>query len=149
MVFARLSGLSPAGMRQALVSVPTRTPVKFDLRQLKLRLRLWLAWRAARQSARSMKLTQASLSVALGAMICAARSFGSRRLSSSSTEMAGSTGLASFLAKSFMGLYEWLLKEPPPAASAAPAPAGPWAAARLTKQVAKIRTANAVRSFFM
>src|SRR5216683_3892318 len=127
MVLAKLSGLSPAGIRHELVSVPTRTPVTFDFTHSKFNPTLWLACKAARQSNRCRKFTHACFSVASALNTCLACSFVSSFVSSSAfTAGESPVGFGSFLPIHFKGLLEWVF-EPPPAAVAAPAPAGPCA----------------------
>src|SRR5215472_15609439 len=136
------SAFSPSAPLHSETSALECTPVMAALRQAKLNPILWLAWRAARHSSRAVNAEQVPVRVEPAGSSPCACSLGVSFVSTSPRLPLESSDFLSFLTH-LMGLSEWEVCEVCFAASDAPAPAGPCAAARHAPAVRRADKPNA------
>src|SRR5215469_7218913 len=142
MAFVKGSAFSPSATLHPETSALLCTPVMAALMQVKFSPRLWLAWRAARHSLRAVNAEQAPVRLELAGSSPSACSLGVSFVSTSPRVALESSDFLSFLTH-LMGLSEWGVCAVCFAASEAPAPAGPCAAACRTPRVRKAHRHNA------
>src|SRR6516225_11061617 len=128
------SAFSPSATLHSEASALECTPVMAALRQVKFNPTLWLAWRAARHSLRAVNAEQVPVRLEPAGRSPCSCSLGVRFVSTSPRPPLESSDFLSFLTH-LMGLSEWGVYEVCFAASDAPAPAGPCAAAGRTPTV--------------
>src|SRR6516225_3498615 len=136
------SAFSPSATLHSEASALECTPVMAALRQVKFNPTLWLAWRAARHSLRAVNAEQVPVRLEPAGRSPCACSLGVSFVSTSPRPPLESSDFLSFLTH-LMGLSEWGVCEVGFAASDAPAPAGPCAAACCTATVRKADKPNA------
>src|SRR5437763_2000884 len=136
MAFCKGSAFSPSATLHEETSPFMCTPVMAALRQAKFSPRLWLAWSAARHSFRAVNGEQASVVLEPAANSPCACSLGASFFSMSLRLAPESWDFLSFLTH-LMGFSEWGVCTDSFAASDAPAPAGPCAAARCAPRARK------------
>src|SRR6266568_1765847 len=131
------SAFSPSAALHPETSALVCTPVMLALRQEKFSPRLWLAWSAARHSFKAVNAEQTSVTLKPAGTIPWACSLGVSFFSTSPRLPFESTEFLESFFTHLMGFIEWGVCEVPLAASEAPAPAGPCAAACFTPTTRK------------
>src|SRR6266576_1864896 len=142
MAFIKGSAFSPSAALHSETSALECTPVMAALRQAKFNPILWLACRAARHSSRAVNAEHVPVRLEPAGRSPCACSLGVSFISRSARLALESSDFLSFLTH-VMGLSEWGVSEVGFAASDAPAPAGPCAAACRAPTVRKADKPNA------